>query len=152
MFDIKEILIDTIFKMIRAHFILALIAFVEMCIGFTILGINHVLPISAFIAVLDFLPLIGAGGVLIPWGLYEVIAGQKFVGAGLLIIYIISYIVRRTLEPRVIGKQIGLNSLATIISMFVGFKIFGFTGFIIAPIIAIVIKQLNDNKKINIYR
>ena len=78
--------------------------------------------------------------------------GQKFVGIGLIIIYIIIYIVRSALEPRVIGKQIGLSSLVTIVSMFVGFKIFGFIGFIIAPIIAIVIKQLNDNKKINIYR
>ncbi len=151
LFDIKKILVGTIFKMIKAYFILSFIAFIEMCIGFAILGINHAISIAAFIAFLDFLPLIGVGGVLIPWGIYEIVLGRKFVGIGLIIIYIIIYIVRSALEPRVIGKQIGLSSLVTIVSMFVGFKIFGFIGFIIAPIIAIVIKQLNDNKKINIY-
>lgn len=152
LFDIKKILVGTIFKMIRAYFILSSIAFIEMCIGFTILGINNAISIAAFAAFLDFLPLIGVGAVLIPWGIYEIIMGQRFVGIGLLILYIILYIVRSTLEPRVLGKQIGLNSLVTIVSMFVGFKIFGFIGFIIAPMIAIVVKQLNDNKKINIYR
>lgn len=151
LFDIKKILVGTIFKMIKAYFILSFIAFIEMCIGFAILGINHAISIAVFIAFLDFLPLIGVGGVLIPWGIYEIVLGRKFVGIGLIIIYIIIYIVRSALEPRVIGKQIGLSSLVTIVSMFVGFKIFGFIGFIIAPIIAIVIKQLNDNKKINIY-
>ena len=98
------------------------------------------------------MPFIGVGGVLIPWGIYDIVLGQKFVGIGLLIIYVIIYIVRSVLEPRVLGKQIGLSSLVTIVAMFVGFKIFGFAGFIIAPMVAIVIKQLNDSKKISIYR
>lgn len=152
LFDIKKILVGTVFKMIKAYFILSSVVFVEMCIGFAILGIDNAISIAAFAAFLDFLPLIGVGAILIPWGIYEIIIGQKFVGIGLLILYIILYVVRSTLEPRVLGKQIGLNSLVTVVSMFVGFKIFGFIGFIIAPMIAIVIKQLNDNKKINIYR
>ena len=149
--DIKKILAGTIFKMLKAYFILSFIAFAEMSIGFVILGIDHVIPIAAFIAFLDFLPFIGVGGVLIPWGIYDIVLGQRFVGIGLLVIYIIIYIVRSALEPRVLGKQIGLSSLVTIVAMFVGFKIFGFIGFIIAPMVAIVIKQLNDSKKINIY-
>lgn len=152
LFDIRKILVGTIFKMIKAYFILSFIAFIEMCIGFAVLGVEHIISIAVFIALLDFLPLIGVGGVLIPWGIYEIIIGQRFLGIGLLVLYIIMYIVRSTLEPRVLGKQIGLSSLVTVVAMFVGFKIFGFIGFIIAPMIAIVIKQLNDNKKINIYR
>ncbi|HZX20929.1 MAG TPA: AI-2E family transporter, partial [Clostridia bacterium] len=136
----------------KAYFILSFIAFIEMSIGFAILGVDYAIPIATFIALLDFLPLIGVGGILIPWGIYEIIIGQRFVGIGLIVIYIIIYIVRSALEPRVLGKQIGLSSLVTIVAMFVGFKIFGFVGFIIAPMVVIVIKQLNDSKKINIYR
>ncbi len=150
--DIKEILVGTVFKMIKAYFILSSIAFVEMCIGFIMLGVDNAISIAAFIAFLDFMPIIGVGGILLPWSAYELILGQRFMGIGLIVLYAIMYIVRSTLEPRVIGRQIGLSSLATIVSMFVGFKIFGLIGFIIAPMIAIVIKQLNDNNKINIYR
>lgn len=150
--DIKKILAGTIFKMLKAYFILSFIAFIEMSVGFAILGINYVIPIAAFIAFLDFLPFIGVGGVLIPWGIYDIVLGQRFVGIGILVIYVIIYIVRSALEPRVLGRQIGLSSLVTIVAMFVGFKIFGFMGFIIAPLVVIVIKQLNDSKKINIYR
>ncbi len=152
LFDIKKILVGTILKMVRAYVILSFIAFIEMSLGFVILGIDHPIAISAFIAILDVLPLIGIGGILIPWGIYEIVIGQRLIGIGLLVIYIIAYILRSSLEPRIIGKQIGLNSLATIVAMFVGFKLFGFMGFIIAPIIAIVIKQLNDNGKINVYK
>lgn len=150
--DTRKILLGTIFKMAKAYFILLFIAFVEMCIGFIILGIDHAIPIAALIALLDIVPLIGIGGILVPWGIYEMIVGQKTIGIGLLIIYLIAYILRNTLEPKIVGQQIGLHSLVTFVSMFVGFKIFGFIGFMLAPIIAIIIKQLNDDKKINIYR
>ncbi len=150
--DIKKILVDTIFKMTKAYFILLFIAFIEMCIGFMLLGIDHAIPIAAIISILDIVPLLGIGGVLIPWGIYAIITGQKALGVGLLIIYLISYLLRSTLEPKIIGQQIGLPSLVTFVAMFAGFKIFGFIGFMVAPIVAIVIKQLNDNKKIKIYR
>ncbi|ABW19904.1 sporulation integral membrane protein YtvI [Alkaliphilus oremlandii] len=149
--DVKKILVDTIFKMAKAYFILLFIAFIEMCIGFMILGIDHAIPIASIIAILDIIPLIGIGGILIPWGIYEIIIGQSTVGIGLLIIYLISYILRNTLEPKIVGKQIGLNSLVTFVSMFVGFKTFGFIGFMTAPIVAIIIKQLNDSNKIKFY-
>lgn len=150
--DIKKILVGTIFKMVKAYFILLFIAFIEMCIGFFILGIENAIPIAALIAILDIIPLIGIGGILVPWGIYQLILGNTTVGIGLIIIYLISYVLRNTLEPKIIGQQIGLSSLATIVAMFAGFRIFGFVGFIIAPVVAIIIKQLNDSKKINLYR
>ncbi len=152
LFDAKIILVNTIFKMIKAYFILLFMAFIEMSIGFIILGIDHAIPIAALISILDIVPLIGIGGILVPWGIYAIIIGQRSMGIGLIVIYLVSYILRNALEPRVIGKQIGLPSLATIVAMFAGFKIFGFIGFMLAPIAAIMIKQLNDSKRINIYK
>lgn len=151
-FDVKNYIVGTIFKFIKAYSILLSITFIELSIGLSILGIEDAIVIAVLIAILDILPAIGTGGILIPWAIIELIRGNIYVAVGLLIIYIIVLIVRNILEPKIVGQQIGLHPILMLICIFIGVKLFGFLGLFILPIMAIIIKSLNDSGKINIYK
>lgn len=151
-FDIKSYIVGTMFKFIKAYSILLSITFVELSLGLSILSIDNAITIAALIAILDIFPVIGTGGILIPWALIEFIRGNIYMTIGLLLIYFIVLIVRNILEPKIVGQQIGLHPVLMLICIFIGAKLFGFMGIFILPIIAIIIKSLNDSGKIHLYK
>lgn len=151
-FDVKNYIVGTIFKFIKAYSILLSITFIELSIGLTIMGVENSITIAALIAILDILPVLGTGGVLIPWAIIEVIRGNVFITVGLLLIYVIVLVIRNILEPKIVGQQIGLHPILMLICIFIGVKLFGFLGLFILPIIAIIVKSLNDSGKIQIYK
>jgi len=150
--EARRFLSGTLLKMIKAYAIILSITFIEMLIGMTILKVKYALPIAAIVAVLDILPLLGTGGFLIPWAIIEFILKDYRMGFGILITYVVITIVRNTVEPRIVGHQIGLNPVITISAMYAGLRLFGFTGFILAPMISILIKHLNDTGRIHLYK
>lgn len=150
--EARRFLYGTLLKMIKAYAIILSVTFIEMLIGMSILKVRYALPIAAIVAVLDILPLIGTGGIIIPWAIIELISKNYRTGLGLLIIYVVITVVRNTIEPKIVGHQIGLNPVITITAMYAGLRLFGFVGFILAPIISILIKYLNDTGKIHIYK
>lgn len=150
--EAKRFLSGTLLKMVKAYAIILSITFIEMIIGMSILKVKYGLPIAAIVAVLDILPLIGTGGILIPWAIIGLVSKDYRMGLGILIIYAVITIVRNTIEPRIVGHQIGLNPVVTITAMYAGLRIFGFIGFICAPMISILIKHLNDTGRIHIYK
>ncbi|MGL6108348.1 sporulation integral membrane protein YtvI [Romboutsia sp.] len=151
-FDIKNYIVGTIFKFIKAYSILLSITFIELSIGLSILGVNDAIAVAALIAILDIFPVVGTGGILMPWALIELIRGNVYMALGILIIYVIVLIVRNILEPKIVGQQIGLHPVLMLMCIFIGVKLFGFMGLFILPIIAIIVKSLNDNGKINLYK
>lgn len=150
--DMKEYISITVFKFIKAYTILITITFIELSIGLSILGINNAITIAALIAIIDIMPVLGTGGIMIPWSIIELVKGNVSLSIGLIIVYIIITIIRNILEPKIVGKQVGLPPLLILMSMFIGVKIFGFLGLFILPITMIIIKNLNDNGKINLFK
>jgi len=150
--EARSFLSGTLLKMIKAYAIILSITFFEMLIGMSILKVKYALPIAAIVAILDILPLIGTGGIIIPWAIIELILKNYRMGLGLLLLYVVITIVRNTVEPKIVGHQIGLNPVITITAMYAGLRLFGFVGFICAPLIAILIKHLNDAGKIHVYK
>ena len=149
---VRKFVSGTLWKMIKSYAIIMMITFLELIIGFSILKINYALPIAAIIAFLDIMPVIGTGGVIIPWAIVELILKNYFLGFGLLILYVVVTVMRNVIEPRIIGHQIGLHPIITITAMYAGLRLFGFGGFIIAPIVAITVKYLNDTGKIKLFK
>lgn len=137
--DAKTILTENIFKIAKGYLILMFINFAELTVGLLLLQVNNAVIIAALIAVLDVLPVIGTGTVLIPWALYSLINGNYILAIGLIVIYIIITIVRNILEPRIIGKQVGLHPLITLLSIFIGLRLFGVAGMISVPLAIIII-------------
>lgn len=142
----------TLLKMIKAYAKICLITFFEIVIGLALLKVEYRVPIAAIVAVLDIMPVLGTGGVLIPWAIIELISKDYTMGFGLLGLYVFVTVARNIIEPRIVGKQIGLHPIITITAMYAGLRLFGFVGFISAPMIAILIKYLNDSGKINLYK
>ena len=112
LFRIKQNGVDTLLKFARAYAILLGLTFVELSIGLSLLGIKNAILIALGTAVVDILPVLGTGTILIPWALYQLFSGSVGQGIGLLAIYGIITVVRQALEPRVVGRQIGLYPLA----------------------------------------
>jgi len=119
----------------RSQLIFALVDMAIILTAFFIIGVPYPLPIALVLAFLDFIPFFGAGTVLVPWGLICMPLGFFTMGAQLLVLYAILYILRRIFEPRVLGGATGFSSLQMLFSMYAGMQLAGVTGLVVAPII-----------------
>ena len=116
--------------------VIALILFA----GFLILGVKFAIVVAILIAFLDMLPFFGTGTALIPWAVFQLFSGDVRLAVGLVILYLVTQLVRRIIEPKLVGDSIGINPLLTLIFMYIGYRISGVLGMILAvPIGAIVI-------------
>ena len=131
---------------IRSYTLLLLVTFAELNIGLHLLKIPYAGIIAGGIAIFDLMPILGTGGILIPWTVIAAVVGEYGMALGIGILYIIIAIVRNSLEPKLVGKQIGLHPLATLIALFVGSQLFGLTGLFGFPVALSVIVQIRRNK------
>ena len=91
--------------------------------------------------------MLGAGIVLIPWGIAELLMENYFAGVGLLLLYVVISIVRQIVEPRLLGSAAGLSPFVALIVMFVGYKFLGFGGMLILPIALSVWTRIRTENK-----
>ncbi|MBQ9080138.1 MAG: sporulation integral membrane protein YtvI [Clostridia bacterium] len=126
---------DVILRWVRAYFILFLITFGLLLVGFMILGVDWALLLALLGALVDLLPVVGTGVILVPWGIWALISHDIFLGVGLLVLYVVVTVIRQIAEPHIIGGSMGVHPLLTLVAMYVGFKIFGVIGMIILPAI-----------------
>jgi len=149
---LKDDGIGTIAKFIKAYTAIISITFLELSIGFWILGIPNPFLFGAMIALIDILPILGTGAVLLPWTLIALILGNTKIGIGMFILYIIITAVRQAVEPKIVGQQIGLHPIITLILMYVGAQLMGVLGLLLLPVIATIIKTLNDEGTIHLLK
>lgn len=143
---------STIRQFIVSYGLILLITFTELSIGFLLIGVNNALLWAALISVFDILPVVGCGGILIPWTLINFIIGNTRFGIGLALLYLIITVVRNIVEPRIVGKQVGLHPLVTLMSMVIGSSLMGGVGLFGLPITLAVINQMNKDGVIHIYK
>lgn len=148
----KHQIIGTILHMLKAYLVLLFLTFLQLSLGFFLLQIKQPIFWAAVLALLDFLPFIGTGLILIPWGIYQIIAGNSALGAGLLILCAILTLVHNLLEPKLVSSSTGLHPLATLIAMYAGLKLFGFCGLLLAPVLVILICFLQEEGHLHLYR
>lgn len=142
----------TIGKYIRSYGLIMLMTFTELAIGLLIIGVDNSWGVAAGIAVLDILPIVGCGTVLIPWAVVSLVTGKTGIGISLLVLYVIIAIVRNIAEPKIVGQQVGLHPLATLLAMVTGASLFGAAGVFALPIALAVIKQLDDDGIIHVIK
>jgi sporulation integral membrane protein YtvI len=140
--SIKNDMFNALFGYIRAQLILMSITFTELYIGFTIIGIRYTLLLAFLIAIIDALPVFGTGGILVPWAIYNFLTGDIKQGISLFVLYLIVLIIRQLIEPKVLGHQIGVHPLLTLISMYVGLRVIGVLGLILGPITFLLLKNI----------
>ena len=97
------------------------------------------------IALVDAVPLLGSGLVLVPWSVVSFLSGRSGEGIGLLITFAAAFLIRTALEPRLVGKQMGLDPLLTLVALYLGFQLGGLWGLIFAPILAVTAMELTKS-------
>ena len=145
--ECKDLLKEKTFKIVKGYLILMCINFAEISVALLLFGVKNAVLIAGCIAVLDVLPILGTGTVLIPWSLISLINGNIGLGIGLLLLYIITVIVRNLIEPKIIGGQVGLHPLITLLCIFIGLRLFGFVGLLALPLAVIMLYSLYKDGK-----
>ena len=145
---IRVYLTDTLFVVIRSYVLIMMLTFTELSILFSIFGIERPILKAAVIAVLDIMPVLGTGGIMIPWAVISLVLGYTRLGIVLFVIYAIVTVIRNYVEPKIVGTQLGLHPIITLVSMFIGLRLFGFWGLFGLPVgISFVWKQLMEKKE-----
>lgn len=124
-----------------AQFKIMLYMIILLSAGLLILGNKYAVIWAILIGIFDFLPIFGAGAILIPWGIIKLFTGAYIYGIGLILLYIITQIIKNIIQPKIVGESFGLHGMVTLIAVFIGFKIRGIGGMIIAiPMALMLIK------------
>ena len=118
------------------------VTFGVLSIAFLLLRVRSGILWAAVVALLDALPALGTGVILVPWSLVCFLQGSHARGLGLLGAYAVAAILRSVLEPKLVGKQLGLDPLVTLVALYAGFRLWGLPGMILAPLLAVIIAQL----------
>lgn len=132
---------------LKSQLILMGIAFLILSIGLTIIDVQNAILISIGISIIDILPVLGSGIIIVPWSIISFILGNSYLGKGLAIIYIVLIITRQVLEPKIMGKEIGVRPLYTFLATIIGSIILGPVGLIVGPLIAVVVTSVIRTKK-----
>jgi sporulation integral membrane protein YtvI len=127
---------------IKAQILLSLITFIMAYGGLWLLNVKYTIPLALLIVVVDILPILGTGSVLVPWAVIVWAQGNHHLGIGLVILFLVITIIRRTIEPKIYSANMGLSPLASLVSLYLGFKMLGFLGLFLGPSILIVYDTL----------
>lgn len=150
--DVKNAIVHVLFRYGRSYALIMFITFAEIAVGLLIIGIKNSLLIAVLIAIFDIFPIVGAGMILFPWAVITLIQGNIARGIGLLILYVIVIVVRQIIEPKIIGRHVGLHPIVTLMSMYIGTKLFGGIGLFGLPILLALIVNLDDSGAIRIFK
>ena len=145
--EIKFFVENNLFKIIKSYLIIMGFTFCELLIGLTIIGTNNAAVVSFVITVLDIMPILGVGTVLIPWGIIDLFFGKILSGVEILVLYVIITFIRQIIEPKLVGGDLGLHPLTTLIAMIVGLDLFGLLGMFGIPLTLSFLSNRNDIKE-----
>ena len=129
---------------LKAQLKLSCVTFTVATSGLFLLRISHAPLWGILIALVDAFPVLGTGAILVPWSLVSFLQGDHLMAFGLLGLYAAAAVTRAILEPRLVGKQLGIDPLVTLLALYVGFRLFGLPGMILSPMLAVTVTQLME--------
>ncbi len=150
--DIRSYLGKTLTSYLKAYMILMGITFIELSVGFLALRVSNPFGIAAIIALADALPVLGTGTVVIPWAIISLLQQRFYLALGLILLYLIVTAVRQFIEPKVVGDQLGIPPIVSIICIYLGFVWFGVLGAILFPVTMNIIISLQRAGKIHVWK
>ena len=130
---------------LRAQLKLMGVTFLILNVGLMLLRVQYPVLDALLITIVDALPVFGTGTILIPWAIVMFLRGETKKGIGLVILYGTAALSRQALEPRLVGRQVGLNPVLTLLALYAGYRLLGVAGMIVFPISAMLLKQIWDH-------
>lgn len=132
---------------LKAYCLLFLLTLCELWLGLLLLRARYSFLLSLLIALLDVLPVLGVGTVLVPWALLALLSGNTYLGIGLLLLYAIITIVRQVAEPHLVGKSLGLHPILMLIAFYAGLRLFGVAGLLVGPALTLLLKAVWQSRE-----
>ena len=140
--DAKTLCSGTMGQLFKAYLLLMALTFGELTAGLLLLRVPWAVGLAALIALVDLLPVLGVGTVLLPWAAVAFVGGDPGRGAGLLVLYLVITVVRNLVEPRLISERVGLPPVVALLCLYIGWKAAGLAGVVLLPLLATVLLQL----------
>ena len=138
---------NAVFGWLKAQVKLMWLTFTILALGFLILRIRFWLLWALGVCLVDAFPVLGTGTILIPWALICFLQGDGARAIGLTSIYIVASLTRSALEPKLVGRHLGLDPLVTLMALYAGYKLWGIGGMILAPLLAVTAAQIAPERK-----
>lgn len=126
----------------KAQAKLMMLTFCIVTAGLCLLHTDVPLLAGALIALVDALPMLGTGTILIPWGILCFLQGRAGTGLGLILLYGTAALARAAMEPRILGRQLGLNPLLTLVAIYAGYRLWGVLGLLVAPMLVVTTQEI----------
>lgn len=146
----KKTVLQGVGKLVKAYVTIMFITFTEVFIGLNLMkalgvyGGGYIAIIAFITCIVDIIPVLGTGTVLIPWAIFNILTGDFGQGIGLIVLYVVITVLRQVLEPKLVANQAGLPSVVSIMAMFLGARLFGALGVILTPLTIIILKLMYD--------
>ena len=137
---------------LRAQGILMAMTFFELLLAFLLLRVKEPVGLAALTALVDALPVFGTGTVLLPWALYCLLLGQRSRALGLVLAWALVNLVRSCTQAKLLGDQIGLDPLASLMGIYVGWKLGGVWGMLLCPLVLVALQQCNDKGILQLWK
>lgn len=132
---------------LKAQLKLCGVTWAVVSVGFLLLRIPNALLWAALVAAVDAVPILGTGTVLAPWSILCFVRRETFRGVGLLCLWAASVVTRTVLEPRLMGKHLGIDPLTTLLALYTGFRLWGVAGLLLTPVLVSAVKSLMTGKE-----
>lgn len=148
--EAKRVVTKGVGKLVKAYATIMFITFTEVFLGLYLMKLigvyngGYIAVIAFVVCVVDIVPVLGTGTVIIPWAVYSFVTGKIAFGIGLIILYAVITVLRQAIEPKLVANQVGLPAIVTIMAMFLGARLFGVFGVVLLPFTVIVIKLMLD--------
>lgn len=142
--------VGSVRKILGSYILIMCMSFCELSIGFLLLNIPYAVGIALLVAVIDIMPVLGTGLVLIPWAIIAAVLRMYPTAIGIALLYVVMLIVRNIVEPKLVGKQMGLHPVVTLISMFLGLEMFGILGLFGFPIALSLYFKMYASRKVRL--
>jgi len=150
--SVKESFLDIVWEFIKSYFFIFLITASEISVILLIIGQKSAVLIGMLVAVFDAFPIVGSGMILLPWAVITLFSGNVVKGIELTVLYFVVVIVRQIIEPKIVGKHVGLRPIVSLFCMYVGTKLFGGLGLFALPIMAAIITDMNSSGVISLFK
>lgn len=152
MLNVKVFMKTTVWGYTKTYAIIFAFYFVAMYVLFLVLKVEHAALLSFIIALIDLLPVLGLGIVFIPWSIISLIGGEVWFGIALIAAYVVLTFVRNLIEPKLIGKQVGIHPFVALLALYLGLELFGVIGVFVLPLTVILLKSEHDAGRLHIWK
>lgn len=132
----------TLLSWLKAQLKLMGLTWILLTLGLVVLRVTHAPLWAGLISLVDAFPILGTGTVMLPWALVSFLQGQKVRAVGLLGVYAVIALTRSVMEPKLLGNHLGLDSLATLVCLYAGYRLWGFGGMLLAPVLTVAAVQI----------